>query len=366
MIPYGRQSISEEDIAAVAEVLRGDWLTQGPTVKRFEQTVIEATGARHAVAYSSGTAALHGATAAAGLGPGDVVATSPLSFMASANCARYVGADVALIDIDPATLNLDPTGVLPEHDALVAVHYAGLPVDLTELAVRPRVVIEDAAHALGAFTADGPVGNCAHSDMCCFSFHPVKPVTTAEGGVVTTNSDEYAEALRRFRSHGIVRRPERGEWYYEIDSLGFNYRLTDIQAALGASQMVRLDEFICRRNEIADRYRDELADVDCVLPPSAPDGVRHGYHLFVIRVDDRATVFHALRERGIGVQVHYVPIHHHPISRNVMLPDSGLSMCDSVYEQIVSLPMHPSLTDDDQTTVIATLRDVLATPSLMA
>ena len=366
MIPYGRQSISEEDIAAVAEVLRGDWLTQGPTVERFEQTVIEATGARHAVAYSSGTAALHGATAAAGLGPGDVVATSPLSFMASANCARYVGADVALIDIDPATLNLDPTGVLPEHDALVAVHYAGLPVDLTELAVRPRVVIEDAAHALGAFTADGPVGNCAHSDMCCFSFHPVKPVTTAEGGVVTTNSDEYAEALRRFRSHGIVRRPERGEWYYEIDSLGFNYRLTDIQAALGASQMVRLDEFICRRNEIADRYRDELADVDCVLPPSAPDGVRHGYHLFVIRVDDRATVFNALRERGIGVQVHYVPIHHHPISRNVMLPDSGLSMCDSVYEQIVSLPMHPSLTDDDQTTVIATLRDVLATPSLMA
>ena len=208
--------------------------------------------------------------------------------MASANCARYVGADVALIDIDPSTLNLDPAGVLPEHDALVAVHYAGLPVDLTRLAVRPRVVIEDAAHALGAFTPEGPVGNCAHSDMCCFSFHPVKPVTTAEGGVVTTNSDEYADALRRFRSHGIVRQPDRGGWYYEIDELGFNYRLTDLQAALGASQMVRLDEFICRRNAIADRYRHELADVPCVLPPAAPTGTRHGYHLFVIQVADRA------------------------------------------------------------------------------
>ena len=361
MIPYGRQSISEADIAAVAEVLRGDWLTQGPTVERFEQTVIEATGARHAVAYSSGTAALHGATAAAGLGPGDLVATSPLSFMASANCARYVGADVALIDIDPATLNLDPAGVLPEHDALVAVHYAGLPVDLTALAVRPRVVIEDAAHALGALTPDGPVGNCAHSDMCCFSFHPVKPVTTAEGGVVTTNSDDYADALRRFRSHGIVRKPDRGEWYYEIDALGFNYRLTDIQAALGASQMTRLDDFIERRNAIADRYRDELADVDCVLPPSAPVGARHGYHLFVIQVENRATVFHTLRERGVGVQVHYVPIHHHPISRDAHLPESGLAACDRIYDRIISLPMHPSLTDDDQSTVIATLRDILGT-----
>ena len=363
MIPYGRQSISDEDIAAVTEVLRGDWLTQGPTVERFEQTVIDATGARHAVAYSSGTAALHGATAAAGLGPGDLVATSPLSFMASANCARYVGADVALIDIDPRTLNLDPKGVLPEHDALIAVHYAGLPVELTGLAVRPRVVIEDAAHALGAFTPDGPVGNCANSDMCCFSFHPVKPVTTAEGGVVTTNSDEYADALRRFRSHGIVRKPALGEWYYEIESLGFNYRLTDLQAALGASQMSRLDDFIERRNAIAIRYREELADVDCLLPPSAPAGTRHGYHLFVIQVENRANVFQTLRERGIGVQVHYVPIHHHPISHDARLPESGLAACDRVYERIISLPMHPSLTDDDQSTVITTLRDVLGTSS---
>jgi perosamine synthetase len=361
MIPYGKQSISDEDIAAVTEVLRGDWLTQGPTVERFEQTVVEATGARHAIAYSSGTAALHGATAAAGLGPGDLVATSPLSFMASANCARYVGADVALIDIDPMTLNLDPAGVRPEHDALVAVHYAGLPVDLTELAVRPRVVIEDAAHALGAFTPEGPVGSCANSDMCCFSFHPVKPVTTAEGGVVTTNSDEYADALRRFRSHGIVRKPERGEWYYEIDSLGFNYRLTDIQAALGASQMIRLDDFIERRNAIAIRYREELADVDCVLPPSAPVGTRHGYHLFVIQVENRESVFPTLRERGIGVQVHYVPIHHHPISCDARLPESGLASCDQVYERIISLPMHPSLTADEQSTVIGTLRNVLGT-----
>jgi perosamine synthetase len=363
MIPYGRQSISEEDIAAVVEVLRGDWLTQGPAVERFEKSVIEATGARHAIAYSSGTSALHGATAAAGLGPGDLVATSPLSFMASANCARYVGADVALIDIDPATLNLNTASVLPEHDALVAVHYAGLPVDLAALAVRPRVIIEDAAHALGALTPDGPVGNCARSDMCCFSFHPVKPVTTAEGGVVTTNSDEYADALRRFRTHGIVRTPELGEWSYEIDALGFNYRLTDIQAALGASQMVRLDEFIGRRNAIADRYRHELADVACVLPPSAPTGTRHGYHLFAIQVDDRAAAFTALRERGVGVQVHYVPIHHHPISSDIQIPATGLPHCDRAYGQLISIPMHPGLSDGEQATVITTLRDVLGTGS---
>ena len=207
------------------------------------------------MAYSSGTAALHGATAAAGLGPGDVVVTSPLSFMASANCARYVGATPALVDVDPATWNLDVRSVDPSVAAVVPVHYAGLPVDLAAMSRRPRVVIEDAAHALGASTPDGPVGNCARSDMCCFSLHPVKPITTAEGGIVTTNDDELADRLRRFRTHGIVRLPERGGWYYEIGELGFNYRMTDIHAALGVSQLTKLDRFVERRNEIADRYR---------------------------------------------------------------------------------------------------------------
>jgi UDP-4-amino-4,6-dideoxy-N-acetyl-beta-L-altrosamine transaminase len=360
MIPYGRQSVSEEDIAAVVEVLRGDWLTQGPAVDRFEDAVLAVTGARHAVAFSSGTAALHAATAAAGLGPGDLVATSPLSFIASANCARYVGADVALVDINPATLNLDPAGVRPEHDALVAVHYAGLPMDLSALTHRPRIVIEDAAHALGAYTAAGPVGSCALSDMCCFSFHPVKPVTTAEGGVVTTNSGAYAERLRRFRHHGIVRTPNRGEWAYEVRSLGYNYRLTDVQAALGTSQLARLETFIARRNELAMRYRMALAGWPCELPPAAPEGSRHGYHLFVVRVDNRAKVFTSMREHGVGVQVHYVPIDRHPVSAAVVMPTGGLPNCDRAYERIMSLPMYPALTEQDQDHVVTALRRAMS------
>lgn len=360
MIPYGRQAIDDDDVAAVVGTLRGDWLTQGPAIERFEAAIVEATGARHAVAFSNGTAALHGAVAAAGLGPGDVVTTSPLTFMASANCARYVGAGVALVDIDPTTFNLDPERLDRNVDALVAVHYAGLPIDLSALRHRPRVLIEDAAHALGASTPDGPVGNCARSDMCCFSFHPVKPVTTAEGGAVTTNSDELAIALRRFRSHGIVPRHELGGWYYEIDSLGYNYRLTDIQAALGASQMRKLDRFIDRRNELASRYDARLGGLACVTAPRAPAGSRHGYHLYVVQVERRAEVFAALRERGVGVQVHYVPVHHHPISRDAILPPTGLPNCDRVYDQILSLPIHPSLGDDEQDRVVAALTEVLA------
>jgi UDP-4-amino-4,6-dideoxy-N-acetyl-beta-L-altrosamine transaminase len=360
VITYGRQAIDDDDIAAVVETLRGDWLTQGPAIERFEAALVAATGARHAVAFCNGTAALHGAVAAAGLGPGDVVTTSPLTFIASANCARYVGAGVALVDIDPATYNIDVARIDPSVDALVAVHYAGLPVDLAALAHRPRVLIEDAAHALGAMTPDGPVGNCARSDMCCFSFHPVKPVTTAEGGAVTTNSDELAASLRRFRSHGIVAHHERGGWYYEVESLGYNYRLTDVQAALGVSQMRKLERFISRRNEIAARYDELLADLPCSTPPHAPSGARHGYHLYAVQVDRRAEVFAALRARSIGVQVHYVPVHHHPISHETLVPEGGLPHCDRVYERLLSLPIHPSLTDGDQDRVVAAVREVLA------
>ena len=227
------------------------------------------------------------------------------------------------------------------------------------MSCRPRVVIEDAAHALGALTPDGPIGNCAHSDMCCFSFHPVKPVTTAEGGMVTTNDDEIADRLRRFRSHGIVRKPEHGGWYYEISEVGYNYRLTDIQAALGTSQMTRLEEFMSRRNEIATRYRAALADLPCGLPPAAPAGWRHGYHLFPITVDHRAKLFGQLRESGIGVQVHYVPVHHHPVSTDIGLAPGDLPVCDHLYERLVSLPMHPSLSDADQDYVIDCLRRLL-------
>lgn len=230
MIPYGRQSIDDCDIDAVVRVLTGDWLTQGPAVAEFESACAEKLGVRHAVAYSNGTAALHGACVAGGLGAGDKVGTSSLSFVASANCARYVGAEVEFIDIDPMTLNLNVDLVSEHLDGLVAVHFAGLPVDLTSLSSRPRVVIEDAAHAFGALTPDGPVGNCANSDMTCFSFHPVKPITTAEGGLVTTNDDMLAERLRRFRSHGIERPTSGPAWMYDVVELGYNYRLTDLQA----------------------------------------------------------------------------------------------------------------------------------------
>lgn len=359
MIPYGRQSIDDTDIAAAVSVLRGDWLTQGPSIPRFEEAIADYVEARHAVAFSSGTAALHGAAAAAGLGPGDLVVTSPLTFMASANCARYVGATVGLVDIDPATLNLDVTAISAKADAVVAVHYAGLPIDPTGLAKRPRVVIEDAAHALGAHTPGGPVGNCAHSDLCVFSLHPVKPITTGEGGIVTTNDDGLAEAMRRFRSHGMVRKPELGGWYYEIESLGFNYRMTDLQAALGLSQLTKLDIFIARRNEIADRYRQLLGDLPVGLPPAAPDGTTHGYHLFPVQVDDRRRVFDGLRAAGIGVQVHYVPVHHHPISADIGLKPGDLPQCDAVYERLISLPMYPTLTTGEQDEVVAALGRLL-------
>lgn len=355
MIPYGQQSVDEEDIAAVVDVLRGDWLTTGPVVGEFEAALTEVTGAKHAVVFTNGTAALHGAAAAAGLGPGDVVATSALSFAASATCARYVGATPVLVDIDPATLNLDLERI-PDCSALVAVHYAGLPVELSRLTRPPEIVIEDAAHAIGASTPDGPVGSCARSDLCVFSFHPVKTVTTGEGGAVTTNDDDLAQALRRFRSHGIVHKPEHGGWYYEIEDLGFNYRITDLQAALGVRQLTKLDVFLDRRNELAARYASMLADLPVELPPAAPTGTRHGRHLYPIRVDERRRVYDELRADGIGVQVHYVPIYRHPFYADLGVAPDDFPQTERAYERLLSLPMYPGLTDGQQDTVVAALR----------
>ncbi len=360
MIPYGRQSIDESDIEAVTRVLRGDWLTTGPSVEAFERAVADYTGARHAIAFNSATSALHGACHAAGLGPGDTVHTTPLTFMASANCARYVGARPALIDIDEQTWNVDVARVDGTVEALVPVHYAGLPVDLAAMAHRPRVVIEDASHALGAHTPDGPVGNCANSDVAVFSFHPVKPVTTAEGGMATTNDDELAERMRSFRSHGIDRTPRPNAWEYDAVEVGYNYRLTDVQAALGVSQLARLERFVKRRNEIADRYRMLTADLPIVAPPSAPPGWTHGYHLYAVRVPQRDVVFRRLREEGIGVQVHYVPIHHHTVSSDIEIPLGGFPVADAVYDGLISLPVFPDLTDAEQDVVVETLERVLA------
>ena len=357
-IPYGRQTVSTADVAAVTEVLRGDWLTTGPAVAAFEERLCEITGARHAVAMSSGTAALHAAAAVAGFGPGDVVATSPLSFAASATCALYVGATPAFVDIDPATYNIDVGAIPPGLAGLVAVHYAGLPVDLEHLSVRPPTIIEDAAHALGAVTPDGPVGSCARSELAVFSFHPVKAVTTAEGGAVTTASDELAAALRSFRSHGTRPTPDAGGWAYDVATLGYNYRLSDLHAALGLAQLERLEEFIQRRNDIAARYRDELADLPVVLPPEAGPGWRHAYHLFAVRVPERRRVYDELHAAGIRVQVHYVPIHHHTLHAPYAAPGE-LPNVEAVYDGLLSLPIFPGLTDDQQDRVILELRRAL-------
>jgi UDP-4-amino-4,6-dideoxy-N-acetyl-beta-L-altrosamine transaminase len=359
VIPYGHQSIDADDVAAVVEALESDWLTGGPRVEEFEQALAATTRARHAVAFASGTAALHAAAAAARLGPGDVVATSALSFAASATCARYVGATPVLVDVDPATLNMDPSAIPSGCAAVVAVHYAGLPLDLTRLDPRPPVVIEDAAHALGAETPDGPVGNCARSDMAVFSFHPVKTVTTGEGGAVTTNSADLAERLRRFRNHGIVPHPEGGGWYYEIEELGFNYRITELQCALGASQLRKLPRFVERRNELAAHYRVLLADLPVDLPPAARPGWRHAYHLFPVRVDDRRRVYDHLRFSGIGVQVHYVPIYRHPLYADLGVDPSDYPGTEKTYDRLLSLPLYPGLTEQEQDVVVDTLKAAL-------
>ncbi len=371
MIPYGRQSIDEHDIEAVVAVLRSDWLTQGPAVEAFEADLAERVEARHAVVFANGTAALHGAMAAGGIGPGDRVLTSPLSFVASANCGRFVGADVGFVDIDPATWNIDLDAVTA-CDALVAVHYAGLPVELDELerrGNRPRLVVEDACHALGARTPSGPVGNCAHSDMTVFSFHPVKTITTGEGGAVTTNSDELADALRRFRCHGMVRRPELGGWYYEIDELGYNYRMTDLQAALGRSQLAKLGSFVAMRNALADRYRRrfaEFAPPGLVLPPAPAPDTRHAYHLFPVLVSDRNHVYDQLRELGIGAQVHYLPIYRHPLYARAGFDPASFPVTEHVFHGVLSLPLHPTLTRSEQDTVIEAVVRVLTGESRLA
>ncbi len=356
MIPYGRQSIDQADIDAVVATLTSPFLTQGPAVEAFEQRIVELTGARFAVAFANGTAALHAACHAAGLGPGDTVVTTPLTFVASANCAKFVGADVSFVDIDPATLNIDVERVPADVDALVAVHYAGLPVELGRLAHRPRVVIEDASHAIGAIGPDGPVGNCARSDMTTFSFHPVKTVTSAEGGAVTTNDPALAERLRRFRSHGIVRPAGADPWFYEVVDLGYNYRLTDLQAALGASQLRRVEAFVERRSALAARYRELLADTWVELPPEGPEGVRHGRHLFAVQVDRRDEVARHLQDHGVGCQVHYVPVHLHPLYRRDGWKPGDFPLAERAHSRLLSIPLFPDLTEAEQDHVVDTLR----------
>jgi UDP-4-amino-4,6-dideoxy-N-acetyl-beta-L-altrosamine transaminase len=377
-IPYGRQVVDEDDIAAVVAVLRGDWLTQGPAVEAFEAALCAAADAPYAVAFSSGTAALHAACLAADLGPGDEVVTSAMTFAASANCAAYVGATPVFADIDPATGNVSRetvAAVLGERvRALVPVDYAGLaaPVEALRALVGDDVtIIEDAAHALGARRPDGGVvGDARAADMVMFSFHPVKAVTTGEGGAITTRSAALAGRLRELRSHGMVRTPERlraagpddGAWYHEQHELGHNWRLTDVASALGASQVAKLERFIAARNAVASRYRAALGELESlVLPPAAPDGGRHAYHLFVVRhrgcAAARRALFDGLRARGVLAQVHYLPVHLHPYYRERFGTGPGLCpAAEAWYDGCLSLPCHPGLGEEDQERVIEAVR----------
>jgi perosamine synthetase len=375
-LPYGRQEITDADVDAVGRALRAELITQGPLVEEFEHAMAEYLGASHAVAFSSGTAALHAAAFAAGLGPGDEVITTPMTFAASASCARYLGADVRFVDIDPATWNLDTAAaaaaISDRTRAIVAVSYTGLPVDLRPLEpLRGRVtIIEDGCHAIGGHRGGVKVGGAGGADMTAFSFHPVKAMTTGEGGMVTTEDDELARRLRPFRTHGITKEgiapgPTDGAWYYEMQALGFNYRITGVQCALGLSQLQRLDSWVARRNEIASTYRELLADESRIeLPPAALQGSLHGHHLFVVRVragaEERLRVFEALRSAGIGVQVHYIPVYRLPYYRDELgIPQDACPECERLYSGIVSLPMFPAMKEADIERVVGELRRAL-------
>ncbi|MHB8117230.1 MAG: UDP-4-amino-4,6-dideoxy-N-acetyl-beta-L-altrosamine transaminase [Methanothrix sp.] len=368
-LPYGHQSIDEEDIQAVVRVLQSDWITTGPKVVEFEEAFAGRVGAKHAVAFSSGTAALHGAAYAAGLQPGDEAITTPMTFCASANCILYLGATPVFADVTADTLNINPdevaSRITEKTKAIIPVDYAGHPADLDpirELAEeRNLIVIEDACHALGAGYKGRPVGGIC--DMTVFSFHPVKHITTGEGGMVTTNDDDMAAKLRRFRNHGIEgdarQRQANGQWYYEMIDLGYNYRLTDIGCALGLSQLKKLDQNLSRRREIAMCYNAALKDIHGIILPDVRKDVLSAWHLYPIRFDQssfragRAEIFAALREENIGVNVHYIPVHTHPFYRKRFGDHGGeYPVAQAAYETLISLPMFHGMTDQDAENVI--------------
>jgi UDP-4-amino-4,6-dideoxy-N-acetyl-beta-L-altrosamine transaminase len=386
MIPYGRQDITQADIDAVVAVLRSDHLTQGPQVPLFEQSVARHVGAKHALAVNSATSALHIACMALGLGPGDWLWTSPVTFVASANCALYCGAQVDFVDIDPRTYNLCPQalerklqlaqqqGKLPK--VVVPVHLCGQPCDMAAihaLSVQYGFkIIEDASHAIGGRYQGEFIGNGRFSDITVFSFHPVKIITTAEGGMAMTNSDELAHKMALLRSHGITRDPKHmthepdGPWYYQQIDLGYNYRMTELQAALGVSQMTRLDDYVARRHALARRYDTLLADLPLTIPWQHPDSYS-GLHLYVVRLKlDQITkthreVFEALREQGIGVNLHYIPVHTQPHYQRMGFKPNDFPESQSYYAQAISLPMYQTLTEDQQDQVVAVLQSVLTT-----
>jgi UDP-4-amino-4,6-dideoxy-N-acetyl-beta-L-altrosamine transaminase len=378
LLPYGRQSLNEEDIQAVVDVLRSDWLTQGPAVESFERAVADYCGVKYAVAVANGTAALHLAALAAGFGAGDEVVTSPVTFVASANCILYAGATPVFADIDPRTYCIDPeqvkTRLSPRTRGLIPVHFTGQPCDMAALKAiadaHQLIVIEDAAHAIGAtYDVAGQaykVGSCAHSDMTIFSFHPVKHMTTGEGGMITTNDPALYERLYLLRTHGITKDPDRltrndGPWYYEQQVLGFNYRITDMQSALGLSQLKRLDDFVARRRQIAAHYTRALSPCDELIVPAQRPAAHSSWHLYMLglRSLDRRCVFETLRSRGLGVNVHYIPVHLQPYYQDKFgCKEGDYPQAEAYYRGAITLPIFPAMTDSEVQQVIDT---VLAT-----
>jgi perosamine synthetase len=381
LLPYGHQSITEDDIEAVVNVLRSDWLTTGPKIAEFEEAFAAEVGAKYAVSFSSGTAALHGAAFASGLKPADEAITTPMTFAATANCVLYQGATPVFADVSADTLNLNPEKVAERVSlrtrAILAVDYAGHPADMDsiqELAARHGcIVIEDASHALGAQYNGRRVGSIAH--MTVFSFHPVKHLTTGEGGMVTTNRADFAKTLRRFRNHGISsdarQRQAQGQWHYEMVLLGFNYRLTDIACALGLSQSKRLKQNLSRRREIAVGYTAAFRDLAGIMTPAVRENINPAWHLYPIRLNlekltaNRAHIFRALRAENIGVNVHYIPVHLHPYYRDRFGHRGGeCPVAEDAHERLISLPMFHGMSDQDVKDVIAAVKKVMASFSI--
>lgn len=384
-IPYGRQDITQSDIDAVVSVLKSDYLTQGPVVPRFEQEVASYCNVAHAIAVNSATSALHIACLALGLGPGDWLWTSPITFVASANCGLYCGAQVDFVDIDPRTYNLCPTALArkleqAEHEGclpkvIVAVHLCGQPCDMQAIYTLARrygfKIIEDASHAIGGQYQGRHIGNCEFSDITVFSFHPVKIITTAEGGMALTNNAAMADKMSLLRSHGITRDPAQmtkepdGPWYYQQIDLGFNYRMTELQAALGVSQMARLEDYVARRHQLARRYDELLANLPVTTPWQHPDSYS-GLHLYVIRLQlgkisrSHRDVFDSLRVQGIGVNLHYIPVHTQPYYECTGFKLGDYPKAESYYREAISLPMYQTLTHEQQDRVVSAMKIALA------
>lgn len=371
-IPYGKQSIDEEDIEAVIEVLRSDYITTGPKVTEFEKVVAEYVEANYAVAVSNGTAALHIACLAAGIGEGDEVITTPITFAASSNCVLYCGAKPVFADIEKDTYNIDPEDIkrkiTSKTKAIIVVHYTGQPCNMEaihKIAKQHNLfVIEDAAHALGATYQGKKIGGL--SDFTTFSFHPVKHITTGEGGMVTTNNPAFYEKLLLYRSHGITRNPElllenQGDWYYEQLELGYNYRISDIQCAMGITQMKKLDSFIQKRREIAEEYNKAFSGLAGIVLPKQKKDTQSSWHLYMIQFlsKDRKDVFDQLRKKGIGVNVHYIPVYHHPYYQNHGYQDVYCQCAEEFYQNIITLPIYPELKKEEQAYVIACVKEIL-------